>query len=269
MKTFSRIFNKIVLSALLLAIATVKAEPLFTDGLESGSKSHVENGISYSSSDRTSVSTSIKKSGTYSLEFLYPSAALGQDSFAEQRMTYPQTNEIWVKYDLYIPNNFYHRVDSPSNNKFLAIFRTPYRSPGFQVNWSTSPNGSGGSNLGLYRYRNGSEQTTISPNGNIGNNFLTLEDRGKWVEIIAHVKVPSSSTANDGVMQMWKDGRIVTNETELNNYGGDGENHLTELYLLGWANSGYAEETRFYIDNISVSFEPFKIPNKPVDAVVN
>ena len=186
----------------------------------------------------------------------------GSSSWSEQRVHYPQTNDVWIKYDLYIPTNYVHQNASRTNNKFLAVYRNPYNTLGFQVNWSIDANGSGGSNLKVHRYRNSKEESIISPAG--GKNFLTANDRGKWVSIIAHVKPPTDANTNDGVMQMWKNGVNVCNETNLDDYGGAGNNYTDELYLLGWANSGYAQETIFYIDNLIISDQPLiAVPSSP------
>ena len=235
-----------------------KGESLFFDDFEAGDLSKTENNIYYGASTSTEVSSEMKKDGTYSLKFSYSGVPGGEDSFAEQRMSYPNTEELWIKYDLYIPANYYHRKESgASNNKFLAVYKNEYTQPGFQVNWSLSPNETGGSNLTLHRYRNGEEQSTISPSGGIGDNFLTENDHGKWINITARVKAPGSEGATDGIMQMWKDGILVCDETELDMFGGVGENFMNELYLLGWSNSGFTENTNFYIDNLRLNFSTF------------
>ncbi|WMS86195.1 heparin lyase I family protein [Pleionea litopenaei] len=255
----------IAMVAFCLPIASM-AEPLFNDGFESGSLNNSSNGVSYVSSKNISVTQEKAKDGSYAMKFSYPAAPLGTDSFSEQRVKYPQTNELWIKYDLYIPDNYYHRMDGASNNKFLAVFKTDYRSPGFQVNWSLQPNGSGGSSLSIHRYHNGQLQRAFEPSG--GANLITPSDRGTWMTIMAQIKVPSSESANDGVMKMWKNGVLVCNETALNMYGGNGENYTDELYILGWANSGYTEATYFYVDNLLINNEPFVKPKNPTDTGV-
>ncbi|NVJ49063.1 MAG: heparin lyase I family protein [Gammaproteobacteria bacterium] len=257
-----------IVPALLMTVASVaSADPLFNDGFESGNLNQSQNGVSYINSKNISVTQERAKDGNYAMKFSYPAAPLGTDSFSEQRLQYPQTGELWIKYDLYIPDNYVHRVDGASNNKFLAIFKTDYRAPGFQVNWSLQPNGNGGSSLSIHRYHNGQLQRAFAPAG--GANIITTADRGTWMTIMAQVKVPTSSSANDGVMKMWKNGVLVCNETSLNMYGGDGENYTNELYLLGWANSGYAEDTHFFIDNLLINNEPFVKPKNPTEAGVN
>lgn len=267
MNNLVKVFCQSIFSVLILSSTIANAEPQFHDTFETGDLSHSANGVSYGGSTSASVSAAAKLNGSYSLSFLFKAKPLGEDSFAEQRMSYPQTDELWVKFDLYIPPNYYHRTDSPSNNKFLAVYKKDYRYPGFQVNWSLTANGQGGSNIALHRYRSGGEQRILNPE--IGRNFLTSGDRGKWINIIARVKAPSSATAADGIMQMWKNGDLVTNEASLDNYGGENENYMDELYLLGWSNSGFTEDTIFYLDNLSIDNEPFNRPNPPSGVIVD
>lgn len=256
--------------ALSLYSTATLAGLAFFDDFESGSLNSSEFGVTYASSTNTEVSELNKLNGKHSLRFNFSGKADGQDSFSEQRLALPQLGEIWIKFDLYVPINYYHRNQSGSaNNKLLAVYRTPYTSPGFQVNWSLNPNGSGGSNLWLYRFRNGSEQGTMKPTGGIGNDFITTEDRGKWISIIARIKTPSSESSYDGAMQMWKNGILVSNETTLNNYGGTNENYINALYLLGWSNSGFSEDTTFYLDNLVITSEPIIKPSPPGQNAVN
>ncbi|REH56370.1 polysaccharide lyase-like protein [Tenacibaculum gallaicum] len=231
---------------------------LFFDDFEKGDLSQTENNISYGSSTYSSVSNEVKKDGEYSLRFYYKGGPSGEDAFSEQRISYSNTGELWIKYELYIPVNYTHRKEnSASNNKFLAVYKNDYRYPGFHVNWSLSPNNTGGSNLTLHRYRNGTEQSTISPSGELGTDFITKNDQGKWIHIMARIKAPSSEKATDGVMQLWKNDVLVCDETALNMYGGINENFMNEMYLMGWSNSGYLEDTVFYIDNLSLNYSAF------------
>lgn len=243
-------------------INAVKADELFSYGFEKGNLKHSENGVSFRTPKHASVSSNVAKGGAYSLKFFFEKDAPGDYSHAEARIRFPKTSEIWISYDLYVPVNYSHRSNpnGPNNNKFLAVFRSPY-SPTFQVNWSLDKTSSNNSNLKLHRFRNGKEQKIISPSA--GKNILTKAEGGTWHNFQARVKVPSSRNSNDGVMQMWKDGKIVSNETKLDNYGGDGKNYIDELYLLGWSNSGYNQDTYFYIDNIKISGTKQKSAVKP------
>ncbi|GGX56966.1 hypothetical protein GCM10007392_25560 [Saccharospirillum salsuginis] len=238
--------------------------PFFSDGFESGTLDHTEPGVQYGSSIYTSVTNERARTGQFALRFTFKGGATGEDAWSEQRLSFPDRTELWIAYDLYVPLNYAHRTESgASNNKFLAIYRAPYTDPGFHLNWSVNPDGDGGSNLFLHRYRNGTEQAARPPADDLGVGVLTADDRGQWVRIEAFIRVPSSADSNDGVMRMWKNGTLVTDETALNNYGGDDENYFNELYLLGWSNSGFDEDTVLYIDNLSLSEQSLAAPKPP------
>lgn len=78
------------------------------------------------------------------------------------------------------------------------------------------------------------------------------KDAGKWMEVIVHVKIASSAD-NDGIIHVIKNGKDYLNVRNIGNYSDKGTSYLDSGYLLGWANSGYTEETTFYIDNIIFS----------------
>ncbi len=242
--------------AFFAAINTASAQILFQDGFESGNLGFTQNSITWGSSASTQVNSQNPRTGSYSLEFIYPAKV--PNSWSEQRfeLTNQQLAEIWISYDLYIPTNYFHISSStgPSNNKFFAIYHDPYTTPGFQVNFSTEPNGSGGSNLEAHYYNNGAEQSPISQPSS--QNFITSADTGRWHHMILHVKVPTGATTNDGIMQIWKDGTEIMNITNLASWGGTGTNYIDAGYILGWSNAGYAQQTDFYVDNFIVSTTP-------------
>ena len=220
----------------VLATSTVNAQILFQDGFESGDLTHTQNNIRWAPEGvRASISTTQVRSGTRSFQFSFEGVPNEQDSFSEHRILLtPRYTDLWIMYDLYVPANYYHRTQSDSaNNKFFAIFRDPYTSPGFQVNFSTTPNGSGGSNINVHYYDNGAEQGYLSPAS--GQNFITSSDAGRWHNIIMHFKVPTGQDTNDGVMQLWKNGSEIINITDLASWGGSGMNYFDQAYVLGWS----------------------------------
>lgn len=249
--------------ACALASMPVSAATLFTDGFESGSLGSSQNGVSWGSSTATVVSTEQAFSGNRSLRFRFSGGGSGQDAFAEQRVRLPQRNEYWFRYRLYIPSNYTHRSDGDSNNKFLAVYRAPYETPGFQVNFSMHPTSGGGSNLAAHYYDDGRERASRS----ISSSFITSADNGKWMEIVVQVKVPTSASSDDGIMRIWKNGSLAGSITDLSSWGGTGENYITEAYLLGWSNSGFSQETLLFIDDIVIADAPFdtKTPSAPAD----
>lgn len=251
--SMNRVSHRLYVPLLLCALAsaaTVHAGILFEDGFESGRKSGAQNGFSWSdNTNGISVSNAVALTGSYALRFPFEAVPMGEDSFQEQRVRFGRAyNEMWVSYDLYVPSNYQHRSDSPSNNKFFAIFNNNYN-PGWQLNFSLSPDGSQGSRVGIYYYGNGSNQDIID-----GPTLIASSDRGKWMHIVMHFKVPSTISARDGVAELWKNGTTIISNKTLNSGGtSTALNNMDEAYILGWANSGFTQETVMYVDNVVFS----------------
>ncbi len=240
-------------AACAVIASAAQAGTLFTDGFETGTLSKTaQNGVAWIDSQATSVSSAAAATGTYSLRFNFAAVPRGEDSFAEQRISLPAKSAYWFKYKLYIPANYAHRSDGASNNKFLAVYQAPYLkvNPGFQVNFSLQPNGSGGSNVEVHAYNNGVEGPVRS---NVVRDFITDADKGKWMDLVAEVRVPTGASSADGIMRLWKNGQQVVNITNLASYGGSGKNYIDQAYFLGWSNSGFDQQTLLYIDDVTIS----------------
>lgn len=93
------------------------------------------------------------------------------------------------------------------------------------------------------------------------------DDLGKWIEITIHWKRQSSETSSDGALQLWKrveGGAVETIFSEIalsNTWGTDGGknpayNFLDQGYLMGWANSGFSEDTTICLDDVKFSTTP-------------
>jgi hypothetical protein len=77
------------------------------------------------------------------------------------------------------------------------------------------------------------------------------------VTIRIRAKVPTAAN-NDGVIQIWVDGVLASNKTNLPGYPPDGiGNYFESGYLLGWANSGFQEGQSMFIDDVSISVGGF------------
>lgn len=273
--TRSKKFSFVLLLAASALSFQSKAATIFQDGFESGALGTIQNAARWSDSnhgpaDGLQVSADRARTGKYSLKFTYGGGASTDDAWSEQRFKLGgQYKEVWFKYDLYIPDNYNHRSVSPSNNKFLALYAAPYTENGFESNFSTSANGSGGSNLGMHYEKSESSSDEKVSYPESGKGFITTADRGKWVSIKVHLKVPSGNFANDGVMQLWKNDVPVIDVRNLDNYGLV-KNYIDEIYILGWSNSGYTETTSFYLDNFIFSDTPIggTSPAAPTNLVV-
>lgn len=231
------------------------------DGFESGDLSHSQNGFVWGSPNKTYVNSLHAKSGKFALEFRYPAAPDGKDSWSEQRFRIgAKYRELWIKYDLFVPSNYYHRTQSSSaNNKgFVHVWEDNYSpTPGLGLGPNFWPASNGESTATLYNW---ADNNRIQKHwNNFTDRVIKTTDRGKWMEVIVHYKYASASN-NDGVAQIWlkSDGqprRQVLNITDGPWYVAAGKG-FNEGYLLGWANSGFAEETRFYIDDIVFATDP-------------
>lgn len=96
--------------------------------------------------------------------------------------------------------------------------------------------------------------------GHTTSNNLMIDketDNGKWIEIIIHLKVSGPSNDN-GIIHIWKNGEEFWHVTDLPNYSKLGFNYFQYGYLLGYSNSGYTEETTFYIDDVVLSESEIK-----------
>ena len=253
-----------------LNLPTVQATILFQDSFESGGLSHEESGIRWlasnaGSGDLVTVTNEHALTGDYALKFLFggnPSAS--DDAWAEQRMSLGgQKTELWIQYYLYLPSNYSHRDPGVDNNKFIAIYRAPYTNPGFQVNFSTRSLNSRDSRFDIHYYHSGVEEPKIS----FTEPVWTDTERGRWNKVIIHVKVPSGDT-DDGVLELYVNDVKKIGLSGLNSYGGVGQNYFDELYLLGWANSGFDVDTTIYIDDVTISSTILVDPSPTKPAIV-
>lgn len=242
----------LALSASLIAALPASAATVFADNFDTGTTASAMNGASWNAPTSTvAVTKSFGSSGCCSLAFTFQGVPSGQDDMAQATLTLPQRQTYYFQYQLFVPSNYYHRSDSASNNKFLAIYAAPYQTPGFQINLSTEPNGSGGSNLEIHYYNNGSEQTPIAA----ASNFIGSGDLGKWMSLVVQVSVPSGSGSNNGIVNIWKNGTQITKVANLASFGGS-SNYINQAYFLGWSNSGFTSTTVMNIDNLVIADTP-------------
>ena len=280
--------SKIAVSAMLvLAASSAGAQQIFFDDFESGGISHTENGVKWTSPAGTSVFNGFGKSGSRSLRFTF---AAGDDSMAEQRFSlgkiYP---ELFIEWSVYYPSGlegnlgpkFVHAGSREgNNNKFLRLWKgdpsdgvNGYGRFSVKLGASTDVGGlvSGDEQIfGEYGTNGGG----MGPGGPTGSgveagrnrNFLTNEFRGRWLNIKVHAKAATAAN-NDGVLEIWRDGALLFSVKNLPLYptGGVG-NGFDYGYILGWANSGFAQTSYAYIDDvrISTSSSSVKTPMPPI-----
>lgn len=235
-------------------------EPFFSDGFESGDLTHEEGGISWGSGSSSGVSTLDARTGSNSLRFLYAgSESLDDDAQSERRYALGAAyQDVWVEYYEKIPSNYEHRAASPNNNKWFYVSDTSAEgSTGYHVRSlleARRGNGTGGS-ISMARPMWGTNSSrgglASSENGmSTVQGLVVTDDLGAWVQWRFHFRVSDVGQSN-GVFRLWKNGTLFIDETGLANDAVDGTDHGYEMgYFRGWANSGFDEQTIFYIDDV-------------------
>lgn len=80
----------------------------------------------------------------------------------------------------------------------------------------------------------------------------TQDIRGRW--ILVEWRVHGDDGTGNGLLQIWFDSELVIDEQEIAVDGAPcGTNTFLNGYLMGWANSGFDEETFVYIDDVAFS----------------
>jgi chitodextrinase len=260
---------------------------IFCDGFETGDLSTTNSdGFSWDGTNRTSIVTQVPadgpvaiyngnyiynihsptmpdnsvrdwtaKNGDNSLRFRYPAGA----NWAEQRFAlnrfYP---DLWVSYWIRVPAN-YARGSSSRNNKWFDIGwgvdkNTDYETDGVRIEMQDWP-GSPSVNINLKI-----QLRQPSPYGFIDSppyaNFVTPADSGRWMNVVYELK----SGDGNGIVRLyrrWENESGFTLINEITNAhiitGGNNATGWGYGYFMGWANSTYAQETEWLIDDIVFS----------------
>jgi hypothetical protein len=242
------------------------ATPFKTENFSGGVK-HNDNGFSWGNTgSRVFVSDVNPRAGqTHSLHFVFGPDAHLADSNAEQRYNLGRNcTHYGVRYRLFIPANYKHRAQSGStvNNKFHMVWSdAPYSDvaggtlrTGFEVNRG----GDFQSNIRCMSSRwNYNSWDSSNPFGDYnvtgqGSPLISIEDAaiiGAWNLVEIEMKPSTDRTTADGIQRMWVNGALVAHTTtaKLNNFYETPAPPAAYRngYLIGWANSGYEEETIF------------------------
>ena len=192
--------------------------------------------------------------GDVALRFRYNG---NSTNIAEQRFDLGGAyRDLWLRYWIRVPINFTHPSGSPNNHKLLALWMGTYSGGnGPTAIWEFWNNGSGGSDL-CWHYFNqvDSSHADCTP-------FISVPaDRDRWMQLVFRVVASSSTTSNDGILQMWRRWEGESSFTQFHNknnlnFGiGSGEpNGWHAGYLMGWSNATYTEDTQWLLDDFTVS----------------
>lgn len=195
--------------------------------------------------------------------------------------------EVWIHYRIFIPPN-YTIVDSDPSSA-LALGGSDKEwvlcSDGYSTNYPTLILGryfqrrteDGGDPIipptKVFQLGNmsatditGVREFTALPNDSAAYEkeclFDLAVDLGTWQRRILHLKMPTSAVSNDGVCEYWntKANGITYKVVDIQDgawYGANlnstGGNYVNRGYVLGSNNSGFDEETDFFIDDVIFS----------------
>jgi hypothetical protein len=221
--------------------------------------------------DSVVVSSDRARTGTKSLKFTYSgNADVCDDASAEQRFNIGQSvNEAYVGYYIYFPSNYAHRTPSgcssnANNNKVFRIWSENADYTGDPIKMGASLEASSVSRLfpeamkswvdnGWAIDCNGS-MGDVSSVGTLGSWTLAPVDLGKWLHFEFHVKVDEGT--GNAAIEFWVDGDLKYSDLTLD-YSNSPcvRNYFETGYLMGWANSGFTQDTSIYIDDVVVASE--------------
>ena len=247
-------------------------EPYFIDDFDTCALSKAAGGSGFGwrsalggATERPAVTRAIAHSGECSLKFTFAAGGKGVDAWSEQRFALgKRLGELYIQWYQYWPDGteqpsvgpkFHHRQDKgPNNNKFLRLWDDDYRHYRVKLGFSTIPKGNGDSEM-MTEY--GTNERGVGASGAKGDNrAITEYERGHWVKIQVHVRL-SSAANNDGVIEMWVDGVRTIGNYSLRLFPGSiAGNYLRNGYLMGWANSGFNQQTSTYVDDVVIAGYP-------------
>jgi hypothetical protein len=226
--------------------------PFFEDSFDTGLRG-AGNGFLWSTTSSTvTVSNERSRSGSHALKFRYAATPLGQDASAEQRFNLGRNaTELWVEYYLYLPANFVVRNDFPANNKFFAAWAENYSTAGdLQVITEFEYVSPTATRARMLSMSENYPASTIRKEGFALQDFLTTQMAGQWHRIRIHFKASSGTQQTDGIYEGWINDKLAWQSKNWSFWYPGGNNYLRKGYLMGWANSGYTEETNFFIDDV-------------------
>lgn len=243
----------------------------FSDNFDAGVRTSA-NGFRWTDAAAVSVSNERAFSGQYALRFEYGAALPTQDGMSEQRFDMGRyLSDVTVEYMLYVPTNFKHRRDDGvTNNKFIMLWRDKYSDVSggtWRLGWeylrasdSTSLGRFMSSRWDVNMLTDWGDWGTPAPN--LNPNFIGSKGPiviGQWNRIKLHARAASSRTASDGVLEFWVNNVLILairNAKFHNAFSTPADAVLRNGYLMGWANSGFAERTVFFIDDVKFSTAP-------------
>lgn len=234
---------RVFILSLLLCVPSAYADVIAEDDFESGRFKSVWGALT--SVTLAELPSYTKREG-HAMRFFFQGGNSTADSFSEARFDLGREYmQLTIEFDLYVPTNYNHRRpgDNTNNNKFFRLWTKTYDD--IEKVGASMLTEDGGSTIGSdYRLEPSYGQSTAVKNE---SRFITEEDKGRWMAVRIDVKAPTDKSL--GSIRIYKNGRLHLNDDRVKNHlpGSQGYRYG---YLLGWANSGFSEDTIMFIDNV-------------------
>jgi hypothetical protein len=248
---------------------------LFADDFSSGNLSHSENDIEWTPANTDVATVSVARTGTKCVRFRFGATATGEDANAELRFGgLPNLPEVYLQYYLYYPSGAESPsvgpkfvTQGPENDKFFRIWGVTEEDygtlPGLKFGASTFGTVTDDNVLAVeYYYSPPGDPDAMwamgRGNAETGDDtdqlpFLNDSRRGRWIQIRIRVKAATAAN-NDGVVQIWVDGVLLTSYTALKAWPGVGRpNTFTHGYILGYENNGADTDQIVYLADVAFS----------------
>ncbi len=248
----------------------------FMDGFETGDLSQTggvsPSGFKWSGMSKNPIVVNgFAKDGKSSLRFRFSASAPGGQAWSEERYKLGGNyNNVWLKADIFIPKNYYCRGSEHNKGPFFLWsgnygVATAHVGANFE-HWCVNGNAYLTFNPGGEGVNRGHFATCLDsdcapkgiPNGTPYSRGVPFVDRSKdlnkWHEWIIHLRPATTSTSNDGIVEVWKDGVKVWYRYDLY-YHSDTNNYFDQGYIMGYSNSGFDQQTDIYYDNFVFSTE--------------
>jgi hypothetical protein len=228
--------------------------PFFEDSFAGGQRNNANGFVWSTSHANMSVSTENPRTGTHSLRFRFPPADPGKsDQNAQQSFALGRDlTELWVEYYLWVPNNFVLRGPPDwgnYNNKFIALWNNSYDGAGSITALAEFGRDNDDSSTSRMVSSSETDGSIRGKDAYHTPNFVSKAKAGKWTQVRVHYKM-SSGLDQPGIWKCWMDGELVwRNRSDWAFFRTGGENYIRQGYLLGAANTGYTDETIFYMDD--------------------
>ena len=140
------------------------------------------------------------------------------------------------------------------NNKFIWVAAENYNGYASEA-WfiaeyaHPSPSSLGDVPNAKIKYTGSGGEGAPSKAERIHADLIRAEDAGQWVRIRIHLLAHDT----DGQFELWRDDTLVMDfPAGYRTSEGEGKDYWRVGYLMGWANTGYTEDTTFHVSDFRV-----------------